>query len=204
MRIAGRSSGTVGLRKAAVLLGLVCVTPIVTSCDGHGSVTDRVVISETQATPGQTLAATLEIDNPGPTIDLTRLATVRLQRDGKASYRRTGCQPGFGIALGNSRHPANLAFGLPCSGQPFLIRHGTTRLHARVLTTFNGCAAPGGTVTSSTPPCRSGNAPPPLPLGTYRTQVIWSELVPLPEPEPVVVLLVASARSPTGTGGPSH
>ena len=159
-----------------------------------GPITDQLVLGATRVSAGKEIHGVLVVGNPGGTINLTRVATVTVRR----KIRLSGCMPGVGVGLGNSHYQQGVGFLLPCSGAPFLIRRGTTRIPVTILTTYVSCAQLDGTVTPSNPPCASSHGvlhAPPLPAGTYETRVDWSETVPIPTPKAVTVY-VGRPRSP--------
>jgi hypothetical protein len=157
-----------------------------------GTITTRLVLDRTRAHAGVRIKGHLVVQNSGPTINLTDIATSRSGRRGHQSMRRTHCTPGFVVELGNHHYQQEIRFLANCTPQSFLIHHGTTRLPVNILTTFTSCLQPGGSqVPSPTtiPPCNSGDELPLLPPGRYRTTVVWSEKVPIPSPPSVTVLI---------------
>ena len=103
----------------------------------------------------------------------------------------TACRPSYAVSLTNGAFRQQIGFRTKCSDMPFVIQHGTTRIVLNVITTYTECAEPGGTVTPSSPPC-SAFGMPPLPAGTYKALLVWSQTVPLPKPRSVEVTIEGS------------
>lgn len=156
--------------------------------------TDRLELSTTSVASGQEIKGWLVVENRGSAINLTKVATVPIRRPGRTpSIRLAGCRPDVGIGLSNSHYQQSINFLAQCSPKPFVIRHGVTRIPLTIFATYSGCAQPGGTVTATSPACLSTGFPPPLPAGRYKTQVAWSEIVPIPTPKPLTVTVKAAA-----------
>ena len=154
--------------------------------------TDRLALTTTSVTSGQQIEGWLVVENRGNPINLTKVATVTIRRQGRTpSTRIAGCRPDAGIGLSNSHYRQGIGFLDQCSPMPFLIRHGMTRIPLTIFATYSGCAQPGGTVTATNPACLS-TGPPPLPAGRFKTEVRWSETVPIPNPKPLTVTLTAA------------
>lgn len=163
-----------------------------TSYPAVGSIITRLVLDHSRVRAGVTIKGYLVVQNAGPTINLTELATSRFGRSGHEHVRRPGCKPGVAVALGNRRYHQAIFFAAQCSAQPLLIREGLNRLPVSILTTFTDCLQPGGSQVASpttVPTCPPGSLPPVLPAGRYRTTVVWSEQVPIPKPQSVVVTI---------------
>jgi len=158
--------------------------------------TDRLELSTTSVTSGQQIKGWLVVENRGNAINLTKVATVSIRHRGRTpSIRRLGCRPDVGIGLSNSHYQQGIGFLSQCSGKPFVIRHGVTRIPLTIVTTYSTCAQPGGgPVTATNPACLStGTSPfPPMPGGRYKTKVAWSETVPMPTPKPLTVTVKAA------------
>ncbi|MGH9018172.1 MAG: hypothetical protein ACRDY1_10540 [Acidimicrobiales bacterium] len=134
---------------------------------------------------GQRLDGTLVVDNPGPAFNLTALERSKAPP----------CRPAFAIAVSRGRFHNTVGFTARCTIGPFTIGHGTSRHRFTVLTSYAQCLAPAGSSLVSIPECLPGGPALPLPAGTYRGVIVWSEPVPLPTPHSVSVVL-----SPARTG----
>jgi hypothetical protein len=165
----------------------------------HG-VTDRLELSTTQVVGGRRITGWLVIENRGAAINLTEVATITVKHRGRRpSTRLAGCSPGVGVELFDSHYHQGVGFLLPCSSQPVVLRHVTTRLPVTIITTYPSCLEPGGSQAPTATPIPSCvppnyNMPPPLPPGRYETQVVWDETVPVPRPKTVVISLRAAGR----------
>jgi hypothetical protein len=142
--------------------------------------------------PGQTLAGTFVIDNPGPAINLTKLA-----RDQRTS-RLSGCQPQFGVNLVGAKARQTTGFLAICVSAPFVIASGTTLLPFTMTTWYSGCAQSDSHPSAHYRACTANGAPT-LPAGKYKTQLVWSERVPLPKPQAVTIMLLAGTYVPGRT-----
>ena len=159
----------------------------------RGQITDLLVVSTAQVVTGRNLVATLVIDNSGDAIDLTKLATARVnEAPGKLIPEHTGCKPNFVVNLIGEGAKQQISVTADCEGAPFVIRHGTTRLPFQMTTLYSACLQGGGQTTPALPDCQNGSVPP-LPVGTYETQVAWSETVPVPSPKPLKVSIVTAS-----------
>jgi hypothetical protein len=137
-----------------------------------GPITSRIELSQRSLHAGETIAATLVIDNPTG-------SPVRLV----ASH---GCATKIAIALGNDKIPPQVSFFKDCGGNPTVIRVGESRLPFTVRSTYSGCASGPGPI--GVPTCLPSGAVPPLPPGEYRaTLVDRSSQLPSPPPVPVQV-----------------
>jgi hypothetical protein len=141
----------------------------------------RVVLDTETAPAGPAIKGFLVVTNPYAPIDLTQVEKA------KQSVR---CQPGFQIYLRNANVDNRVGFDMDCATVPFVLAHGTTRIPVRVFTTFTGCS-PNALGVVPLVPCLASGALPPLPAGSYRTAIQWSEPVPLAPPVPVRVVLRA-------------
>jgi hypothetical protein len=175
-------------------LSVVRATPALAQPKGSSNkaISDHLELRATHVVAGQSIKGTLVVENRGNAINLTKVATVTIRRrDRKTSTQLAGCRPDVGLGLSNSHYRQEISFLVQCSPKPFIIRHGATRIPVTIYTTYTGCAQPGGTVTPTNPACLA-NGPPPMPVGRYKTQVVWSETVPLPTPKAVTVTVVAA------------
>lgn len=166
----------------AVLLGLTLLV-VLTSCGttNTGKLSDRLELSTTHTASGPSIKATFVINNPGSAINLTPASR---EVGGQASG---GCEPDFAVYLTNGNVNNEVGFNEDCSSAPFLIPHGTTRLPFTLDTTFTSCGDP---ATPNDPGCLASGGFPPLPPGTYKAEVEWSDKVPVPAPKPVSVTIV--------------
>jgi len=158
--------------------------------------TDRLELTTTSVIGGQQIKGWLVVENRGNAINLTKVATRTIHRRGRTpSTQLAGCRPDVGVGISNSHYRQSINFLAQCSPKPFVIRHGVTRIPVTIFATYSGCTQPGGTVTATNPACLStGPSPmPPLATGRYKTQVAWSEIVPIPTPKPLTVTVRAAA-----------
>jgi len=155
--------------------------------------TTRLVLNRTTATAGQPIHGTLVIENTGEPINLTKVGYLEVH--GKREI--LGCMPGVLVALGNRHYRQNPAFAAQCEPAAFIVRHGTTKVPITISTFDSDCLQqPGGSAAPGIkppPPCRTGPSGtqtiPPLPPGRYSTWVVWSEMVPVPQPKAVMVTI---------------
>ena len=162
-----------------------------------GLVTDYLELTTTRILAGREIHGALVVENSGRTINLTKVATVKVRGKTKLS----GCIPSVGVGLDDGNFSQGVGFALPCVGTPFLIPTGTTRIPITIVTSYMECG--GQPVTPTNPRCvfSKGNLHfPPLPAGIYKTQVDWSATVPLPSPMTVNVTVVAAPRTTTTIG----
>jgi hypothetical protein len=155
-----------------------------------GVIKDRLELTTTRVVAGQPVPATLVIDNPGRSINLTQVARP-LRYVAPTPATVPSCTPGVGIGLGNGHYHQQIAFGAGCSGGAFIIARGITRISLTITTTYTSCAQPGGTITPTSPACSPSSGLVYLPAGRYTTSLHWSEIVPLPKPRAVIVEVIA-------------
>jgi hypothetical protein len=126
---------------------------------------------------GRPIKGTLIVENPGAALDLTQLEMSPSPH----------CRLAFEISLTSATVDNQAGFSLVCTTGVYPIAHGTTRLPFSISTTYNGCS-PHDDSTGG-PDCLADGDEPPLPVGSYRAVINWSEPVPLPRPaaEDVVV-----------------
>lgn len=152
-----------------------------------GTLRAELVLGQVDAAPGQRIEGVLIITNPGAPFNLTAVA-----RPFNASHLRYHCRPAFEVYLTDGTLTNAGGFRADCSSRSFVVGHGANRLTFRVLTSYASCAeSPDSTGTAESPPCGSSGSPP-LPVGSYRATIAWSEWVPIPRPRPVAVRLVYS------------
>lgn len=159
---------------AATAVGVLLIAFASCGGSGTGRITDHLELSKTRVVAGQSLKATLVVNNPGSAINLTRV-----------------CRPAFLVDLVGSSARQDFGFTSDCMSGPFMVRRGTSRFSIPMVTTYSGCISPGGQSIIPLPNC-STSGPPSLPPGKYTTQVEWSETVPLPKPRPLTVLITAA------------
>ena len=135
-------------------------------------VTLRIEVASHHLRAGQTMPATVVIDN-----------------NTGAPLRLTGpnnCKPRFAIALGGGRFPPKVLFPADCLDGPLVIPRGETRFNRKVDARTSGCSSqPQG----PPPRCLATGGPPPLPPGTYLIQ--WFDDgtgLPAPKAEPIRVV----------------
>lgn len=138
--------------------------------------TAKIDLSTARAVSGNFIKGKLIFHNPGAAMNLTKLV-------------RGGCEPAFAIILTRGAFRDGVAFTMACTNGALVIRHGTTTLPFSLLTFYNSCLPPNGSSLIPTPRCLPSGGSPPLPVGTYKTAIEWSEPVPLPEPGAVEVVL---------------
>ena len=139
------------------------------------------MLGQSGAAPGDQISGTLTITNSGNPLDLTALAHPFR---GPAVFH---CRPAFQVYLTNGAVTNEGGFLADCSSRPFIIRHGANHLPFRLSTSYAACSQAGGSApTSGIPPCTAQGTPP-LPSGSYKAELAWSESVPLPSPKPVTV-----------------
>jgi hypothetical protein len=139
----------------------------------------RIDLRTTRVEAGHALKGTLVVENPGAALDLTQLETSPSPH----------CRPAFEISLTSTTIDNRGGFSLVCTNEAYPIAHGTTRLPFSVLTTYAQCDPPNGSSTVSVPACLPGGEEPPLPAGSYRAVIDWSEPVPLPTPGSIGVVV---------------
>jgi hypothetical protein len=161
---------------AVVLAG--CGPPALPA-SGPNRVGVRVVLDTETAEAGPPITGFLVVTNPYAPINLTQVEQA------KQSAR---CKPGFHIYLRNANVDNRISFDTDCTDEPFLLAHGTTRIPVQVFTVFDRCS-PDALGVMPAVPCLASGAEPPLPAGSYRTAIQWSEPVPLATPAPVRVVL---------------
>lgn len=147
-------------------------------------ITDRLVVRHARLLAGTPLRVTLVVTYTGR-------RAVNLSR---------GCRPQWAVVLTNRRFPPDVAFSTVCSGQPFLIRPGRSRLRTMVITSYPGCSVAKSQATRKLPHCGPDHRPPALPAGRYRLVLVGDGL-PLPAPAPVPVTL--SRSCPPGAPCPA-
>jgi len=135
-----------------------------------------VDLRTTHAVSGKPIKGTLIVNNPGAAINLTKVV-------------KSGCEPAFAIILTQGAFSNGVGFALICTNKAFVIAPGRTTLPFSVMTAYTSCSPPNGSSSIATPRCLASGGPPPLPVGTYKTAIEWSEPVPLPKPAAVVVVL---------------
>jgi hypothetical protein len=140
----------------------------------------RILVDSPRVVTGSTIRGRLVVDNPGAPLNLTATAP-------------NGCEPGFQIYLTNRTIDNESGFDAICNGAPFIISSGTDKFPFKTLTTYSSCSPPGDSLDASAPTCPASGGMPPLPPGTYRATIAWSEPVPLPTPRPVTVTVVAGS-----------
>jgi len=141
--------------------------------------TVQIRLSATQAVAGPPINGNLVITNPGPAVNLTELEP-------------SGCMPGFTVYLTNGTIRNEPPSTADCVGAAFVIAQGTTTLPFSIFTTYVGCTSESAVTTPNDPLCLPSGMPP-LPPGTYQATIGWSDVVPLPQPRPVTVTLMASS-----------
>jgi len=151
---------------------------------GPNEVGLRVVLDTDEGRAGPLIKGVLVVTNPYSAINLTQVEEA-------SSPAR--CQPAFQIYLHKGGIGNPVAFTMACTNRPFLLAHGTTRLRFQVFTTYTQCSPPDGQSVVPVVPCLASGGLPPLPAGSYRTAIKWSEPVPLPTPVPVTVVLRSSS-----------
>jgi hypothetical protein len=154
--------------------GSASPAPTVGLAPAPAGLTDRIALASTRVRAGTPIRGTLIVTNHGrKTVNLTR-----------------ACRPYLGVTLAGHGLPVVPPFPADCSGAPFLIKPGVTRLAVTVRTTYSGCTTSKHTAVH-TPACLPGNRMPPLPAGRYQAVLIGSGDLPLPPATPVGVLLTA-------------
>jgi len=133
---------------------------------------DRVELRTRHVRAGQSMTGTLVITSTasGP-INLTKQ-----------------CEPSLQVVIGNRSVRQQPAFDAMCTNHPLRIYPGTNRFPITVTTRYFACTQPGGSSAPSLPAC-GADGPPPLPPGRYRTILVGSGNLPLPEPPSVSVEL---------------
>jgi hypothetical protein len=172
--VAGSVIGVVALTRDTnhQLPGRVATAPppTATRAPAVGPITSHIELSRRSVHAGETIAATLVVDNP--TGRPVRLVDAH------------GCAAKFAIALGNEKIPPQVSFFKDCGGSPKVISVGENRLPFAVRTTYSGCASGPGPI--GVPICLTSGAVPPLPPGEYRATLVDSS-TQLPSPPPVPV-----------------
>jgi len=173
------------------LIGISTLSSVaLISCDSssvRGPLRTELQLSSRVAVPGQQIKGTFVIINPSNPINLTEVAHPF------GEQAPDHCRPDFQVYLTNGAVDNESGFAMNCLGEPFVIAHGTTRLPFTLRTDYSGCSTT-GTPTPDSPMCPASGFPP-LPPGSYKAIVVWSDVVPLPSPKPLAIeLLMARDR----------
>lgn len=136
----------------------------------------RVVLASTRVVPGATLHGTVIVTN---TTD-------------HAISQRSGCVPSYQVLLTNPRYQPTVLWPASCEtsrrGPAMSFPPGQTKIAVTVPTTYDACSQ---SPVGGLPACVNGGALPPLPAGSYHTELVTNgELLP-PCP-PVRVTLFGS------------
>jgi hypothetical protein len=167
---------------AGVTLATTSAIALASCSSAAGSLSTRIVLEATQIVAGQPIKGTLVLANPGEAVDLTAVS-----HPFGHLHSPYHCKPAFEVYLTNGVVENEEGFTDECVAKPFVIAHGTTKLPFTLPTTYSRCTQT-GPGAPSTPPCGPTGLPP-LPLGNYRATVAWSEVVPVPAPSPVTVVV---------------
>jgi hypothetical protein len=177
--------GVLRLGLLAILVSLVlgsCGSPTV-----KGPLRTQLLLRTRRAVPGQLIKGTFVVINPGSPFNLTQLAHPA----GELSPDH--CRPAFQVYLASGPVNNESGFTMNCVNGSFVIAHGTTQLPFTARTDYSRCTTT-GIPTPDFPVCPASRMSPlpefpPLPPGSYEAMLVWSDVVPLPPPKPVSVVL---------------
>ena len=120
---------------------------------------------------GPLMHATLVVNNPGGTVNLTQT-----------------CSPTLLVTLVKTLPKGPQFEPMECFGGRYILHHGVTHISAVVVTTYEGCTESSNFPTPVSP-CVDG-AVPPLPPGDYLAVATWNWPVTyLPPTQPVSVVV---------------
>ena len=137
-----------------------------------GNLTVTIWVAHTSAKAGADIPATITIDNHS---SHTVLAS--------------GCPGTVDLMnLGNSKIPNSIIVPTPAC-LPKKLSPGSHTVHVKVWTFYEACTNSKG--SSDLPRCLKAGKAPPLPAGTYRTNVVLPGINGLPTPKPLTIRLTA-------------